>query len=69
MSISTYEATIEDGQIHLPADVVIPKGSRVFVVVAEEPQRPLIRSPRLKNAADAKDFLKTVVKDSHDASV
>ncbi len=49
MSVATFEAVIEKGQVVLPASVHLPEHARVFVVVpdAAAPKPIRIVSPRL----------------------
>ena len=54
----TFEATVVNGQIQLPADVKLPENSRVLVFVPDESAAPQARihTPRLANSNDLKDF-------------
>jgi hypothetical protein len=69
MKVTTYEGTIENGQIKLPEDVHLPENARVYVVIPEVAEAPVprIRSPRLARQDQAADFVKTVVEDRGDA--
>ena len=65
MSVVTYEAIVEDGKLRLLEPITLPEKARVFVVVPQ-PKLPeaehtkAIRTPRLKNPADAGDFVMEV---------
>ena len=58
MSNKTYEATVINGQIQLPADVKLPENARVLVTVPDEagPSNARVRTPRLVNPEQVKDF-------------
>jgi hypothetical protein len=59
MSVSTIEGYVENGQIHLPANVKLPDRAKVFIVIPDlEILRGPIRivSPRLANPQQAADF-------------
>jgi hypothetical protein len=66
MKTVTYEATVENGQIKLPAAVHLPDHTKVFVVVpgVEVVPPTRINSPRLAHPQQASDFVKEVVKES-----
>ena len=62
MPVTTFEAVIENGQVRLPAGVVLPERQTVFVVVPD-PARPTTRQPpgvRLADPTDAARFEMTV---------
>jgi len=65
MKVTTYEATVEDGQIRLSEPVRLPEHTKVFVVVpGVEETRPLrVASPRLARPEQAADFDKEVAWD------
>lgn len=70
MSVVTYEAVLEDGQIKLPAGVQLPNQGKVFIVVpsAEQDSRSArIASPRLVRREDAQAFRMEVSEDPTDA--
>jgi hypothetical protein len=69
MSVVTYEATIENGQIKLSEDVRLPERAKVYVVVAgvEDAARFHVGSPRLARPELANDFIKEVVEEPQDA--
>ena len=58
MSDKTYEGTIVNGNIQLPAGVKLPENSRVLVIVPDESEAPKARihTPRLADPKQAKDF-------------
>ena len=58
MSVMTFEGVIENGQIRLPAGVVLPERKIVYVIVPGS-DAPLERAQagfRLANPADAAKF-------------
>lgn len=58
MSVTTFEGVIENGQIRLPAGVVLPERKIVYIIVPEN-DAPLERAQagfRLANMADAEKF-------------
>lgn len=69
MNSAAYDAVVEDGQIRLPDNTVLPDRTRVIVIVPahDEPasSSPRIPSPRLSNPADLNELRKTVVDDSN----
>jgi hypothetical protein len=71
MSVTSFEAVVQDGQIRLPDTVKIPDQTKVYVVVPELQDRaPLhIYSPRLAHPEQAVDFVKVVSKEDRDAGV
>jgi hypothetical protein len=71
MKVTTYEATVENGQVRLPEDAHIPDHTRVYVVVpsAEPIGRVRIASPHLAHPEDAADFVKQVEEVPDDAHV
>ena len=66
MKTTTYEGTVENGQIKLPPDADLPEHTKVIVVVpSPDSSRPLrIMSPRLANREQAADFILKVVEES-----
>ena len=57
MSDKTYEGTVVNGNIQLPAGVKLPENSRVLVFVPDsESPKARIHTPRLVNPEQAKDF-------------
>jgi hypothetical protein len=71
MGVLTFEATIENGQIRLPANVRLPERAKVYIVIPDSKMLPkaYIGSPRLAHPEQAADFKKVVVEDSADASL
>ena len=74
MSVATFEAVVENGQIRLPREVRLPENSVVYVVVpgysAEEgeeaaalPALSRLASPILKRPEQAADFILEVVEE------
>ena len=58
MSITAFEGVVENGCVHLPAGVLLPENSKVYVLVplAEPPWTAHIRSPRLADPSQASLF-------------
>jgi hypothetical protein len=71
MRVTTYEATVENGQIKLSEAVRLPEHARIYVVVpgVEEATRFHAGSPRLAQPADAIDFAKEVAEEPRDAGL
>ena len=71
MKITTYEATVEDGQIKLLESVRLPEHARVYVVVPglQETSRFRVGSPRLAQPERAADFAKEVAEEPRDADL
>ena len=69
MSVTTFEATIENGQIKLLMPFRLPEKTKVYVVVPNVEFQPTfsIGSPRLVYPEQADDFLKEVVEEPEDA--
>ena len=68
MKVTTYEATVENGQIRLTEAVRLPEHAKVFVVVPGVGEKTGVRagSPRLARPADAHDFTMDVAERSPD---
>ena len=62
MPVVTYEGVVENGQVHLPSEVVLPEKATVYVVVPQttpeseaievhvlKPQRPDQPPPRIRS--------------------
>lgn len=66
MSVTTIEASVENGQIRLPPRVRLPEKAKVYVIVpdAEIPTTAYVGSPRLAHPEQAADFRKEVVEES-----
>ena len=71
MKVSTYEATVENGQIKLSEAVRLPEHARVYVVVpgVEEMSEFHVGSPRLAQPERAADFVKEVAEEPADARI
>jgi hypothetical protein len=69
MKVSTYEGTVENGQIKLSESVRLPEHARVYVVVPDFAEQKVLhmRSPRLADPAHAADFKLEVIKEPPDA--
>lgn len=65
MSVTTLEAYIENGQIKLVKDRLLPEKMKVYVIVSETNLEPVFRvgSPRLKNPEQAAHFVKEMSED------
>ena len=70
MSVATFPAVVENGQIRLPENVRLPEKATVYVVVPGIASLPpaSVMSPRLVHPEQAADFVK-VVEDLRDAGV
>jgi hypothetical protein len=71
VNLSAIEGIVENGQIRLLGDAVLPENSKVFVIVPSAEAAPPARvfSPRLANPEQASDFVKQVVEVSTDAGI
>jgi hypothetical protein len=71
MKVTTYEATVEDGQIKLSEAVRLPEHATVYVVVPGVEGVPgfHVGSPRLAQPERAADFTKEVVEEPQDAGL
>ena len=71
MSVTTFEAIVEDGQIKLLKPFRLPEKARVYVIVPDldAPSKVSIRSPRLAHPEQAADFVKEVIPEPTNASV
>jgi hypothetical protein len=71
MAISTFEGTVENGQIRLRDEVKLPEHAKVYVVIPDlELQHPRhIHSPRLVHREQAEDFTMQVTKAPTDAKL
>jgi hypothetical protein len=71
MKITTYEGTVENGQIKLSEPVSLPEHTKVYVVVPgiETPTTFHIYSPRLVEPERAGDFTMKVSEGPQDAGV
>ena len=71
MAISTFEGTVENGQIRLRDDVKLPEHTKVYVVIPdlelENPRR--IHSPRLVHREQAEEFTMHVSRATTDAKL
>ncbi len=57
MAVTTFEAVIENGQVRLPPDVILPERQTVFVVVPDAvPPARKLPGVRLAEPADAAKF-------------
>ena len=71
MSVTTFEAIVENGQIKLLNAFRLPEKTRVYVVVPSLEVQPahFIGSPRLRHPEQAIDFVKEVIEEINDAGV
>jgi hypothetical protein len=71
MRVTTYEATVENGQIRLSEDVRLPEHAKIYVVVpgVEEAIAFHVGSPRLARPDVAGDFAKEVAEEPPDAGL
>ena len=58
MSVTTFEGVIENGQVRLPAGVMLPERNTVYVIVpgSDSPLERAYAGFRLANPADAAKF-------------
>lgn len=70
MSVITFEAIVENGQIKLLNAFRLPEKTRVYVVVPSLEVQPahFVGSPRLARPEQAIDFVKEVIEEPNDAS-
>jgi len=71
VSLSAIEGIVQNGQIRLLGNVMLPENAKVYVVVPSvEAATPAhIFSPRLAHPEQASDFAKEVVELSPDATI
>lgn len=71
MSVTTIEASVENGQIRLPPSVRLPEKTKVYVIVpdVEVTAAARIASPRLARPEQAADFAKEVSEEGRDAGL
>jgi len=71
MGVVTLEGIVEQGQIKLTSNVLLPEQTRVYVVVPDMQikQTVHVHSPRLANPKQAADFEMEVVESSPDAGL
>ncbi len=71
MKVTTYEATVENGQIKFFEAVRLPEHARVYIVVpgVEEVSRFHVGSPRLAQPERAADFTMEVAEEPRDAGL
>ncbi len=66
MKVITYEGVVENGCVRVPAGVLLPEKTKVYVVVPGISESGIQRvarfaSPRLAHPEQANDFIKEVV--------
>jgi hypothetical protein len=63
MRVTTLEGIIENGQIRVSANIRLPEGARVYIVIpdVEMQQIVYIGSPRLVHPEQVEDFKKEVI--------
>jgi hypothetical protein len=68
MKVITYEGIVENGCVHLPADVLLPEKAKVYVVVPgiELPRTARVWSPRLADPSQASLFEMEVTEEKTD---
>jgi hypothetical protein len=61
--VTAIEGVVENGKIRLSEDVHLAENTRVYVIVADMKQQPesQVRTPRLANSNQLKDFRKQVL--------
>ena len=65
MSVTTYEAIIENGQIKLPQALRLPEKTKVYVVIPDVEIQPAIKvgSPHLTHPEQFIHFIKEIVEE------
>jgi hypothetical protein len=63
MTVTTFEAIVDKGQIRLPTDIHLPENTKVYVVVpnVDLGLPPKIASPRLVHRQEGADFKKEIL--------
>ena len=71
MNISPIEGIVENGQIRLLGNVVLPEKAKVYVVIPGVQPAPIARiaSPHLAHPEQARDFVKQVIETPVDAEI
>jgi hypothetical protein len=71
MPITTFEGTVENGQIRLRDDAKLPEHATVYVVLPGVPAAPKahLQSPRLADSRQAADFEKQVIEEASNAEL
>ena len=71
MTISTFEGVVENGQIRLRDNVMLPENTKVYVVIPDLESAPKahVYSPRLVHPEQVGDFDKQVIEVSSDAGL
>jgi hypothetical protein len=71
MPILTVEGVVENGQVRLRENVVLPERTRVYLVIPDVEAAPPahVHSPRLAHPEQAADFAKQVMEVSTDADL
>ena len=71
MSIATYQAVVDQGQIRLKDKVRLPEQATVYVIVPEFQAEQVVNilSPRLVHPEEAEDFVLEVIEEPRDAGV
>ena len=69
MAILTIEGVVENGQIRLRDNVILPEHTKVYVVIPDvmTPPKAHVPSPRLARPEQAADFAKEIVEMSGNA--
>lgn len=69
MKTTTYEATVENGQIKILSAVRLPENAKVYVVVPdpEEGSRFRVATPHLARPEQMADFIMEVAEEWQDA--
>ena len=71
MTISTFEGIVENGQIRLRDNVILPENTKVYVVIPDVATAPQahVCNPRLVHPEQAADFAKQIIAVSADAQL
>lgn len=71
MSVITFEGVVENGQIRLKANVLLPDKTKVYVVVPDIQVEQVVHifTPRLAHPEQAVDFKMEIVEELPDAAL
>ena len=66
MSVITYECVVENGQVHLPSEAVLPEKATVYLVVPQAASEPddlevIVLEPLSSRKTPVREFLRLVL--------
>jgi hypothetical protein len=69
MKVTTFQGVVENGQIRLPVDAILPENATVYVVIPDpgQPGIPRVVSPRLAHPEQASDFQMELIEGTSNA--